>query len=135
MELEPDRSADNALEKIVKELLENYGDLQLLRVFSQAGDGSLTELKPTFNEGLYYHEIQITKSGCQLVSKCLKGRSILELASEIYKTFKHGACLLASTHNGDGVMIGVGDGTGSPEKFMMQCELLGIEDQDGKQQR
>lgn len=111
---------EQKLKKLVVELLGTYGHFQFIHPMGQG-------CQPAFIEGLYWHTIRIAKKGGIPEKPVLKGKSIEEVVARLCKAFKSSCHLEATMCNGsDKIMVAAGDGTGAVEKFLVECELLGI---------
>lgn len=132
MTLEEEKTArkiaeEQKLKKLVVELLDTYGHSQFIRPMERC--------QPAFIEGLYWHTIWIAKKGGIPENTVLKGKSIEEVVARLCKAFKSSCHLEATKCNcNDKIVIAAGDGTGAVEKFLVECELLGIAggEEDGK---
>lgn len=107
------------LKKLVSELLDTYCPSQFILPMERC--------QPAFIEGLYWHTIWIGKKGGIPEKTVLKGKSIEEVVARLCKAFKS-SCHLEATkcNDNDKIVVAAGDGTGAVEKFLVECELLGI---------
>lgn len=118
---------ERKLEKLVVELLDTYCPSQFIRPMGQG-------CQPAFIEGLYWHTIWIAKKGGIPENTVLKGKSIEEVVARLCKAFKSSCHLKATKCNSnDKIVVAAGDGTGAVEKFLVECELLGIAE-EGKEE-
>ena len=115
--------SENGIKRLVRELLDSYCSCQILDKW-QLG---LNECRPVFTHSLYWHTIYIVDpSASSCLQKCiLRGKTIAEVAAKICSVFKDPSQWLeVELHTGKKITIKPGDGTGAPEKFMIEYELL-----------
>jgi len=120
---------ERKLKKLVVELLDTYCPSQFIR--------PMEKCQPAFIEGLYWHTIWIAKKGGIPKKVVLRGRDIEEVVARLCKAFKS-SCHLEATkcNSNDKIVVAAGDGTGAVEKFLVECELLGIAggEEEGKEE-
>ena len=111
---------ERKLKELVVELLDTYCPSQFIYPLGKM-------CQPAFIEGLYWHTIWIAKKGGIPEKVVLKGKDIEEVVARLCKAFKS-ACHLEATKcsDKDKIVVAAGDGTGAVEKFLVECELLGI---------
>ena len=107
--------------KTVLELLDGYGSPHFIWQYGEK------DCLLGFNESIYWHCIWIIDpswfSPCQN-RQMLDGDNVQEIAEKIYTAFKRSCWLESTLCNGKTIVVKLGDGTGKPEKFMIQYDLL-----------
>ena len=106
--------------KIVLELLDAYGSPYFVWHYGK-------DCQLVFSESIYWHTIWVVKpnaSCSSLQRQELRGDSIQEIVEKIFFAFKKSCWLESAMCGGKKIAVKLGDGTGKPEEFMIQYELL-----------
>ncbi len=117
--------------RLLHQLLDGYGSCMLQTVLRQGHMAEqmpmYAELMPVFIEGIYCNAVFIySKADVLKPGLVLKGRDAVEVAVAIYDAFKRMDSLVVILSDGKQICIKLGDGTGRPEKFMIECALHGL---------
>lgn len=117
--------------RLLHQLLDGYGSCILQTVLQQGHMAEqmpmYVELMPVFIEGMYSNAVFIcSKSDVLEPGLVLKGRDAAEVAVAVYDAFKRMDSLVATLSDGKQIYVKLGDGTGRPEKFMIECALHGL---------
>ena len=108
---------EDIAKKLVKRLLERYGEIQFLEEF-----GSSKCCKPVFIGGLWWFTIYIQDANGQ--ANVLQGDSIVEVAMLLQQAFEAGKWLEAFPKDNEPIAIKENDGVGAVEEFLLSCNIL-----------
>lgn len=109
--------------RLLHQLLDGYGQCMMQTVLRD----HIAELMPMFIKGIYCHMVFIcSKADVLKPGLVLRGRDAAEVAAAVYDAFKRMDSLVATLSDGKQICIKLGDGTGRPEKFMIECALHGL---------
>lgn len=117
--------------RLLYQLLDGYGPCMIQTVLQQDHAAEqmpmYVELMPMFIEGIYCNAVFICSNADVLEpGLVLKGRDAAEVAVAVYDAFKRMDSLVSTLSDGKQICIKLGDGTGRPEKFMIECALHGL---------
>ena len=117
--------------RLLHQLLDGYGSYMLQTVLRQDHTAEqipmYAEQMPVFIEGIYSNAVFIcSKADVLEPGLVLRGRDAAEVAVAVYDAFKRMDSLVSTLSDGKQICIKLGDGTGRPEKFMIECALHGL---------
>ena len=108
---------EDTAKKLVKRLLERYGEIQFLEEF-----GASKCCKPAFIRGMWWFTIYIQDANGQ--ANVLQGASIVEVAMLLQQAFEAGKWLEAFPKDSEPIAIKENDGVGAVEEFLLSCNIL-----------
>ena len=108
---------EDIAKKLVKRLLERYGEIQFLEEF-----GSSKCCKPVFIGGLWWFTIYIQDADGK--ADVLKGDSIVEVAMLLQQAFEASKWLEAFPKDAEKIVVKENDGVGAVEEFLLNCNLM-----------
>lgn len=117
--------------RLLYQLLDGYGQCMMQTVLRQdhaaAQMPMYVELMPMFIEGIYSSAVFIcSKDDVFEPGLVLSGRDAAKVAAAVYDAFKRMDSLVSTLSSGKQICIKLGDGSGRPEKFMIECALHGL---------